>query len=78
MQGLISSPSPGKPVILRYLIKPLSLQLREAKLILRGNRTEFQRHITLDKKDFGAIEYLLRKGRRQLEMYSSPGIKDIK
>jgi hypothetical protein len=61
-----------------YLIKPFSLQLREAKLILRGNRTEFQRHITLDKKDFGAIEYLLRKGRRQLEMYSSPGIKDIK
>ncbi|PQE12535.1 Complex 1 LYR protein [Rutstroemia sp. NJR-2017a BBW] len=41
-------------------------------------RTEFQKSIKLDKKDFGAIEYLLRKGQRQVEMYSSPGIKDIR
>ena len=33
--------------------------------------------ITLDKKDFGAIEYLVRKGQRQLEMYASPRIKNI-
>jgi succinate dehydrogenase assembly factor 1 len=43
-----------------------------------GGRTEFQKRIKLDKKDFGAIEYLLRKGQRQVEMYSSPGIKDIR
>jgi succinate dehydrogenase assembly factor 1 len=41
-------------------------------------RTEFEKSIGLDKKDFGAIEYLLRKGQRQLEIYSSPGIKDIR
>ncbi|KAH6898985.1 complex 1 protein-domain-containing protein [Thelonectria olida] len=41
-------------------------------------RTEFSRSINLDKRDFAAIEFLLRKGRRQLEVYSSPGIKDIK
>ncbi|PBP22878.1 hypothetical protein BUE80_DR006264 [Diplocarpon rosae] len=41
-------------------------------------RTEFEKAIHLDKKDFSTIEYLMRKGQRQLEMYSSPGIKDIK
>ncbi|TAQ88424.1 hypothetical protein B7494_g3284 [Chlorociboria aeruginascens] len=29
-------------------------------------RTEFQKHVTLDKKDFSAIEFLLRKGQRQV------------
>lgn len=41
-------------------------------------RREFEKSITLDKKDFGAIEYLLRKGQRQLEIYAAPGIKDIR
>ncbi|KAK6587488.1 hypothetical protein PZA11_000778 [Diplocarpon coronariae] len=41
-------------------------------------RTEFEKAIHLDKKDFSTIEYLMRKGQRQLEMYSSPGIKDIR
>jgi hypothetical protein len=40
-------------------------------------RGEFSRHLAIDKRDFVAIEYLLRKGRRQLDVYSSPGIKDI-
>ncbi|KAI0523714.1 hypothetical protein F5B22DRAFT_659460 [Xylaria bambusicola] len=31
-----------------------------------------------DKRDFAAIEFLLRKGRRQLELYAAPGIKDIR
>ncbi|KAI9850452.1 MAG: hypothetical protein M1838_005664 [Thelocarpon superellum] len=49
---------------------------------VRGNfedyaRTEFRKHIELDKKDFAAIEYLLRKGQRQLELYSSPGITNV-
>jgi succinate dehydrogenase assembly factor 1 len=47
-------------------------------LISIENRTEFRKSIGLDKKDFAAIEYLLRKGQRQLEMYSAPGIKDIR
>ncbi|KAM0341012.1 hypothetical protein ACHAPU_010244 [Fusarium lateritium] len=41
-------------------------------------RNEFRRNLTIDKRDFAAIEFLLRKGRRQLESYASPGIKDIK
>ncbi|KAL2040050.1 hypothetical protein N7G274_006953 [Stereocaulon virgatum] len=40
-------------------------------------RSEFAKNVTLDKKDFAAIEYLLRKGQRQLEIYSGPGIKSI-
>lgn len=40
-------------------------------------RAEFVRNLSIDKRDFAAIEFLLRKGRRQLEVYSSPGIKDI-
>ncbi|KAK3898271.1 complex 1 protein-domain-containing protein [Staphylotrichum tortipilum] len=40
-------------------------------------RAEFQKNIKMDKKDFGAIEFLLRKGRRQLEVYASAGVKDI-
>ncbi|KAL4930599.1 succinate dehydrogenase assembly factor 1 [Aspergillus undulatus] len=41
-------------------------------------RMEFEKHISISKKDFSAIEYLLRKGSRQLEMYSSPGIRNIR
>lgn len=41
-------------------------------------RAEFQKNILVGKKDFTAIEYLLRKGHRQLEMYSSPGIRNIR
>ncbi|KAI6785887.1 uncharacterized protein J7T54_006226 [Emericellopsis cladophorae] len=41
-------------------------------------RAEFARNLHLDKRDFGAIEYLLRKGKRQLDAYSSPGIKDVR
>ena len=42
-----------------------------------ARRNEFSKNKSLDKKDFAAIEYLLRKGHRQLETYSSPGIKSI-
>lgn len=41
-------------------------------------RAEFARNLGIDKRDFAAIEYLLRKGRRQLDVYSSPGIKDVR
>ncbi|KAJ9157843.1 hypothetical protein NKR23_g657 [Pleurostoma richardsiae] len=39
-------------------------------------RAEFEKYIHIDKRDFAAVEYLLRKGRRQLETYAAPGIKD--
>ncbi|KAK7969018.1 hypothetical protein PG988_008091 [Apiospora saccharicola] len=40
-------------------------------------RSEMNKSIQINKKDFAAIEFLLRKGRRQLEVYSAPGITDI-
>ncbi|KAJ5224139.1 hypothetical protein N7468_008681 [Penicillium chermesinum] len=48
----------------------------------RGNfkrfaRAEFQKNLSVSKKDFSTIEYLLRRGRRQLETYASPGIRSI-
>ncbi|KZZ89458.1 Complex 1 LYR protein [Moelleriella libera RCEF 2490] len=41
-------------------------------------RSEFKRNEAVDRRDFAAIEFLLRKGRRQLEVYSSPGIRDVR
>ncbi|KAI9172026.1 Succinate dehydrogenase assembly factor 1 [Paramyrothecium foliicola] len=41
-------------------------------------RREFARNLAVDKRDFATIEFLLRKGRRQLDVYSAPGIKDIR
>ena len=48
----------------------------------RGNfetfaRREFEKNIHMDKKDFGAIEFMLRKGTRQLETYEAPNITNI-
>jgi succinate dehydrogenase assembly factor 1 len=40
-------------------------------------RREFTRNIALDKKDFSAIEFLLRKGQKQLEVYEAPNIRNI-
>lgn len=33
--------------------------------------------MSVDKKDFAAVEYMLRKGQRQLEIYSAPGIRNV-
>jgi succinate dehydrogenase assembly factor 1 len=44
---------------------------------LMHSRKEFRKNIDVGKKDFGTIEYLLRRGRNQLETYSDPGIRDI-
>ncbi|CAP74269.1 hypothetical protein N7489_006010 [Penicillium chrysogenum] len=41
-------------------------------------RAEFQKHLSVNKKDFSTIEYLLRKGHRQLELYATPGIRNIR
>ncbi|KAI4750204.1 hypothetical protein E4T44_14946 [Aureobasidium sp. EXF-8845] len=42
---------------------------------LRETRKKPANH---DKKDYSAIEYMLRRGQRQLETYASPGIRNIK
>ncbi|EAS31794.3 uncharacterized protein CIMG_07273 [Coccidioides immitis RS] len=40
-------------------------------------RQEFQKNRDVNRKDFATIEYLLRRGQKQLEMYASPGIRNI-
>ena len=54
-----------------------SSKIDQLHLIELFHRTEFGQKSKLDKSDFGAIEYYLRKGRRQLEIYGDPGIKNI-
>ncbi|KAL5594495.1 hypothetical protein BROUX41_001427 [Berkeleyomyces rouxiae] len=41
-------------------------------------RAEFDKYRKLEKRDFATIEYFLRKGTRQLEMYSESTIKDVR
>ncbi|PWY76171.1 hypothetical protein BO70DRAFT_295651 [Aspergillus heteromorphus CBS 117.55] len=58
-------------------------ETRKKPLETRNNfiaytRAEFRKYATVSKKDFNAIEYLLRKGQRQFEIYSSPGIRNIR
>ncbi|KAH6660349.1 hypothetical protein BKA67DRAFT_508957 [Truncatella angustata] len=52
-------------------------ETRKKPQVQLSPRSEFEKSIKIDKRDFAAIEFLLRKGRRQLELYSSPGIRDI-
>ncbi|KAK9366640.1 hypothetical protein V1509DRAFT_629146 [Lipomyces kononenkoae] len=40
-------------------------------------RQQFEQHINISKSDFTTIEYLLRKGRHQLEIYSNKGVRNI-
>ncbi|KAF2684800.1 hypothetical protein K458DRAFT_388501 [Lentithecium fluviatile CBS 122367] len=40
-------------------------------------RSEFRQHMELNKKDFGTIEYLLRRGRKQLDTYRDEGIQNV-
>lgn len=57
---------------------PVSLISCQVKRTNPTVRTEFEKNLGVEKRDFAAIEFLLRKGRRQLDSYSAPGIKDIK
>ena len=41
------------------------------------DRREFRKNQHLEKKDFSAVETLLRMGHRKLELYSSPGVTNI-
>jgi len=40
-------------------------------------RNEFEKNTKMDKKDFGTIEFMLRKGNRQLEIYAVPGVRNV-
>lgn len=56
-----------------FPVAPLGLSRLDSKRF----SAEFQKHLSVNKKDFSTVEYLLRKGHRQLEMYASPGIRNI-
>ncbi|CAL5867727.1 uncharacterized protein PFLUO_LOCUS1946 [Penicillium psychrofluorescens] len=59
--------------------KPTTEHTQESRANFKAYaRAEFQKHLSVNKKDFGAIEYLLRKGQRQLELYAAPGIRNIR
>ena len=40
-------------------------------------KREFRKYDDLDRKDFAAVELLLRMGWRKLEVYSSGSVRDI-
>lgn len=44
---------------------------------LKYIHSEFDKYRDLKRKDFTTIEYLLRMGRRKLQMLSQPNVKDI-
>ncbi|EGD96780.1 hypothetical protein TESG_04210 [Trichophyton tonsurans CBS 112818] len=57
-------------------------EIRKKPINSQGNfkqlaRDEFRKNQAISKKDFAAIEFLLRKGHRQVEMYSSPAIRNV-
>jgi succinate dehydrogenase assembly factor 1 len=39
---------------------------------------EFDKNLGIDRRDFAAIEVLLRKGNRQLDVFKDPGVKRIR
>ncbi|KAL2889772.1 Succinate dehydrogenase assembly factor 1, mitochondrial [Ceratocystis lukuohia] len=41
-------------------------------------RAEFNKYRKVEKRDFATIEYFLRKGTKQLELYSEAAIKDVR
>ncbi|CAN6627591.1 succinate dehydrogenase assembly factor 1, mitochondrial [Trichomonascus vanleenenianus] len=40
-------------------------------------RSQFYHYRTLPKKEFATIEHLLRKGRRMLELYENPNVRNV-
>lgn len=57
--------------------KVLHVYTKTTNVGLTVCRAEFHKNQGVGKKDFGTIEYLLRRGRRQLETYQDPGIRDL-
>lgn len=43
----------------------------------RFARHEFERNLHVDRKDFSAVEFMIRKGEKQLEMYKGRGITNV-
>ncbi|RGB28840.1 hypothetical protein C1646_767329 [Rhizophagus diaphanus] len=52
--------------------KPIETQNRFQQFV----RSQFRQHI-ISPRDHNFIEYMLRKGKRQLEVYENDSVKDI-
>ncbi|OXV12012.1 hypothetical protein Egran_00225 [Elaphomyces granulatus] len=62
----------------RKCLREVRKKPTNAKVNFREHtRSEFRKYLNVNKKDFATIEYLLRRGYKQLELYSSPGIRNI-
>lgn len=61
----------------RLIFATYPYKVRMTRMLTQNDRSEFRAHVDLNKKDFGTIEYLLRRGRRQLDTYSEEGIRDV-
>ncbi|VVT53683.1 uncharacterized protein SAPINGB_P003697 [Magnusiomyces paraingens] len=40
-------------------------------------RRNFRKYSGMSRKEFGAIEHLIRKGKKMLELYTNPGVRNI-
>lgn len=69
--------NPEYAITLPRFCKAGTPQVHACGTTLTECRAEFHKNQAVGKKDFGTIEYLLRRGRRQLETYQDPGIKDL-
>ncbi|KAK9463964.1 uncharacterized protein V1516DRAFT_669146 [Lipomyces oligophaga] len=62
----------------RSCLREIRKKPKENRLnFIKFTRTQFEKHLALPKSDFGTIEYLLRRGRHQLETYANPGVRNI-
>jgi len=62
----------------RVCLRTVKQKPPESQLNFRAYvRDEFRAHLTVSKKDFATIEHLLRVGRRKLDTYAQPGVKNI-
>lgn len=59
--------------IRQVYLKPIESQPNFRQFV----RSNFERYAAVERKDFGAIEHLLRKGNRMLEVYSNPGVRNV-
>lgn len=40
-------------------------------------RENFRQYTGMSRKEFGAIEHLVRKGKKMLELYTNPGVRNV-
>ena len=61
----------------RYLLSNIFFMQDARPQFVQYVRTEFQQHKTVRRTDIARIEHLLRRGRKQLEVLSSPNVQRL-